>query len=170
MAPDHAGAARQAKAGFDAPDRGTGIGVEGGQIPLGIGRVHAVAVEDGMLPAAEPALALAQVLMPDLRNARGRCQFEKIGGLSAIRSELPMDWFALYDYGAGLVIQAGPKPEAAPADQPKPARLVLLGDVRTLTETGSMSGFEGFADNSADMCLIILRCHERLICFVRHQL
>ena len=36
-----------------------------------------------------------------------------------------------------------------------PARLVLLGDVRTLTETGSMSGFEGFADNSADMCLII---------------
>jgi hypothetical protein len=50
---------------------------------------------------------------------------EKIGGLSAIRSELPMDWFALYDYGAGLVVQAGPKPEAAPTDQPKPARLVL---------------------------------------------
>jgi hypothetical protein len=50
---------------------------------------------------------------------------DKIGGLSTIRSELPMDWFALYDYGAGLVIQAGPKPEAAPADQPKPARLVL---------------------------------------------
>jgi hypothetical protein len=50
---------------------------------------------------------------------------EKIGGLSTIRSELPMDWFALYDYGAGLVVQAGPKPEAAPTDQPKPARLVL---------------------------------------------
>jgi hypothetical protein len=50
---------------------------------------------------------------------------EKVGGLAAIRSELPMDWFALYDYGSGLVIQAGPKPEAAPTDQPKPARLVL---------------------------------------------
>jgi hypothetical protein len=50
---------------------------------------------------------------------------EKVGGLSAIRSELPMQWFAFYDYGAGLVIQAGPKPEAAPTDQPKPARLVL---------------------------------------------
>lgn len=50
---------------------------------------------------------------------------EKVGGLSAIRSELPMLWFALYDYGAGLVVQAGPKPEAAPTDQPKPARLVL---------------------------------------------
>lgn len=50
---------------------------------------------------------------------------EKVGGLFAIRSELPMDWFALYDYGAGLVVQAGPKPEAGPTDQPKPARLVL---------------------------------------------
>lgn len=50
---------------------------------------------------------------------------EKIGGLSVIRSELPGQWFALYDYGAGVVIQAGPKPEAAPTDEPKPARLVL---------------------------------------------
>ena len=51
---------------------------------------------------------------------------EKIGSISTIRSELPMSWFALYDYGAGLVIQAGPKPEAAPVDSdPKPARLVL---------------------------------------------
>lgn len=50
---------------------------------------------------------------------------EKIGGLSTIRSALPMDWFALYDYGAGLVIQAGPQPDAAPTDQPMPARLVL---------------------------------------------
>lgn len=60
---------------------------------------------------------------------------EKLGGLSTLRSELPMDWFALYDYGEGLVIQAGPKPEPAPTDQPKPARLVLLNmalkDVRT---------------------------------------
>jgi hypothetical protein len=51
---------------------------------------------------------------------------EQIGGLSTIRSELPMNWFALYDYGAGIVIQAGPKPEAAPVDaDPKPARYVL---------------------------------------------
>lgn len=50
---------------------------------------------------------------------------EQIGGLSTIRSELPRDWFALYDYDTGLVVQSGPKPEAAPVDQPKPARLVL---------------------------------------------
>ncbi|NYS40025.1 DUF3396 domain-containing protein, partial [Pseudomonas syringae pv. actinidiae] len=50
---------------------------------------------------------------------------EKIGGIGEIQAELPMDWFALYDYGSGLVIQSGPTPEAAPTDQPKPARLVL---------------------------------------------
>jgi hypothetical protein len=51
---------------------------------------------------------------------------EKIGGLFAIRSELPHDWFALYDYGAGLVIQAGPRPNiAAVADDPLPAAYVL---------------------------------------------
>ncbi|WP_171941292.1 type VI immunity family protein [Herbaspirillum rubrisubalbicans] len=50
---------------------------------------------------------------------------EKVGGLFTIRSELPRDWFALYDYGSGLIVQAGPKPEAAPSDQPMPARFVL---------------------------------------------
>ncbi|QGZ41520.1 uncharacterized protein DUF3396 [Pseudoduganella flava] len=51
---------------------------------------------------------------------------EEIGGLPAIRSELPLDWFALYDYKSGIVIQSGPKPEAAPVDvDPRPARLVL---------------------------------------------
>ncbi|EPM58245.1 hypothetical protein A264_16884 [Pseudomonas syringae pv. actinidiae ICMP 19071] len=38
---------------------------------------------------------------------------EKIGGIGEIEAELPMDWFALYDYGSGLVIQSGPTPEAA---------------------------------------------------------
>jgi hypothetical protein len=50
---------------------------------------------------------------------------ERIGGLPAIRSALPMDWFALYDYETGIVIQAGSKPDAAPTDLPKPALLVL---------------------------------------------
>ncbi|RMM79643.1 hypothetical protein ALQ71_200253 [Pseudomonas coronafaciens pv. striafaciens] len=50
---------------------------------------------------------------------------EEIGETGEIQAELPMDWFAFYDYGSGLVIQSGPTPEAAPTDQPKPARLVL---------------------------------------------
>ncbi|EPM76814.1 type VI immunity family protein [Pseudomonas syringae] len=43
---------------------------------------------------------------------------EKIGGIGEIEAELPMDWFALYDYGSGLVIQSGPTPEAAPLHNP----------------------------------------------------
>jgi hypothetical protein len=60
---------------------------------------------------------------------------EKVGGESTVRSELPMDWFRLFDYGAGVVIQTGPQPDAAPADAPPPARMVLpnmlLRPVRT---------------------------------------
>lgn len=51
----------------------------------------------------------------------------QVGGMGALRSELPMDWFATYDYGRGVVIQSGPKPEAAPVQESgtKPALLVL---------------------------------------------
>lgn len=60
---------------------------------------------------------------------------EKVGGISTVRSELPMDWFAIYPYSDGVIIQAGPWAEAAPVDQdPKPACYVLpnmlLKDVR----------------------------------------
>ncbi|WP_312520382.1 type VI immunity family protein [Massilia sp.] len=60
---------------------------------------------------------------------------KKIGDQSTSRSELPMDWFWLHDYGAGVVIQAGPRPEPAPAKAPLPALLVLpnmlLQSIRT---------------------------------------
>lgn len=39
---------------------------------------------------------------------------EKVGGLTTLCSELPMSWFAKYDYSNGIVIQAGPKPEIVP--------------------------------------------------------
>jgi hypothetical protein len=66
----------------------------------------------------------------------------KVGGITALRSELPADWFAVYPYGSGVVIQAGPSPEAAPINvDPKPARYVLtnmfLKDVRT-PDVGSL--------------------------------
>jgi hypothetical protein len=50
---------------------------------------------------------------------------EKVGGISAIRSALPMDWFGLFNYGIGLVIEGGAQPDAAPADSPMPARLAV---------------------------------------------
>ena len=70
-------------------------------------------------------------------TAINRDYLEKIGGESMVRSELPMDWFRLLDYDTGVIIQAGPSPEAAPADAPLPARMVLpnmlLQHIRTPT-------------------------------------
>jgi len=70
-------------------------------------------------------------------TAINRDYLEKIGGESTVRSELPMDWFRLFDYGEGIVIQAGARPDAAPADEPPPARMVLpnmlLQPIRTPT-------------------------------------
>lgn len=49
-----------------------------------------------------------------------------LGDIGVLRSELPSDWFALYGFGDGVVVQAGPAPERAPvASDGKQARLVL---------------------------------------------
>lgn len=75
---------------------------------------------------------------------------EKVGGLSAVRSELPRDWFALYPYSSGIVIQAGPSALSAPLnDEAKPALYVLpdmlLKDLRS-TNMGSFHGASAFGE------------------------
>jgi hypothetical protein len=70
---------------------------------------------------------------------------KEIGGVSALQSELPMDWFAYYPYSNGVVIQAGPKPNAAGIKtDPKPATYVLpnmlLKPLRTTSITSFHSG------------------------------
>jgi len=59
-------------------------------------------------------------------TAINKAMLDKVGGLSTLRSELPMNWFALYGYGNGLVVQAGPKPDLAGVElDPQPAIYVL---------------------------------------------
>ncbi|PWF47792.1 DUF3396 domain-containing protein [Massilia glaciei] len=59
-------------------------------------------------------------------TAINKTMVETVGGLDTLRAELPASWFAKYDYGNGLVIQAGPEPEIAPVElDPKPAIYVL---------------------------------------------
>ena len=48
------------------------------------------------------------------------------GGLDTLRDRLPSSHFAFYDYGAGVVIQAGAYPSGGDGDDPKPAAYVLL--------------------------------------------
>jgi hypothetical protein len=70
-------------------------------------------------------------------TAINRDYLAKIGGEPTLRSELPMDWFRVLDYDSGVIIQAGPSPDAAPVDAPPPARMVLpnmlLQPIRTPT-------------------------------------
>ncbi|CAB3661165.1 MAG: type VI immunity family protein [Pigmentiphaga sp.] len=59
-------------------------------------------------------------------TAINRDMVAQAGGLHTLRSELPPDWFAFYDYGAGIVIQAGNEPDlAATAIDGKPPQYVL---------------------------------------------
>lgn len=72
-------------------------------------------------------------------TAINHAMVEKVGGLASLRSELPAGWFAKYDYGNGIVIQAGPEPEIASVElDPNPAIYVLpamaLKEVRLIAD------------------------------------
>ncbi|MFC7519356.1 type VI immunity family protein [Xanthomonas populi] len=65
-------------------------------------------------------------------------------GLDALRSELPGDWFAYYDYGAGTVIQAGPAPNIASVDDdPMPASYVLVNHLLRRFRSTTIKDFHG---------------------------
>ncbi|NZA26834.1 DUF3396 domain-containing protein [Luteimonas sp. SJ-92] len=49
-------------------------------------------------------------------TALGTELLEKLDGVDGIRGDLPPLWYAYYDYGAGVVIQAGNEPDIGPAD------------------------------------------------------
>lgn len=87
---------------------------------------------------------------------------ETVGGIPKLRSELPQDWFAKYDYGNGIVIQAGPEPEIAPVElDAKPPIYVLPNmALRTLRiahigslHQGSMDGEPRLAGAAAERWL-----------------
>lgn len=57
-------------------------------------------------------------------------RLDLVGGLDALRAQLPSSHFAFYDYGAGVVIQAGAYPYlGGDAEDPRPAPYVLLNHV-----------------------------------------
>lgn len=75
-------------------------------------------------------------------TAINKDMLEAVGGLAALRSELPPDWFAFYDYGEGIVIQAGPRAQlAAIVDDPKPPAYVLVNHTLKELRMPSTRGF-----------------------------
>jgi hypothetical protein len=49
-------------------------------------------------------------------TAIGKPMIDAVGGLAALRSELPPSWFSVGDYEAGVVIRAGVLPESGVSD------------------------------------------------------
>lgn len=56
-------------------------------------------------------------------------RLEQVGKLESLRTQLPSSHFAFYDYGVGVVIQAGAYPSGGDGEDPKPAAYVLLNHV-----------------------------------------
>ncbi|RPE05157.1 DUF3396 domain-containing protein [Burkholderia pseudomallei] len=48
----------------------------------------------------------------DWLTAISKDMLDRVGGVRALRSELPPDWFSIGDYGAGVLIRAGVFPES----------------------------------------------------------
>ncbi|MGY2337595.1 type VI immunity family protein, partial [Pseudomonas sp. SDO5511_1_S431] len=56
-----------------------------------------------------------------------QARLDLVGGLDALRAQLPPSHFAVYEYGSGVVIQAGAYPYlGGDTEDPKPAAYVLL--------------------------------------------
>lgn len=64
-------------------------------------------------------------------TALGKPMLAEVGGVAALRAELPPSWYSIGDYGAGIVIRAGVLPESGISDSeekppvPPPAYVVL---------------------------------------------
>jgi hypothetical protein len=100
------------------------------------------------LDVGEPSSTSARDLKDKVKTVNWLTAIDKpmldaVGGLSALRSELPPDWFAIGDYGAGIVIRAGVLPESGLSDsEDKPAFLppayVVLDHALRAVRTESM--------------------------------
>lgn len=108
----------------------------------------------------------------DWLTAIDQSMLDAVGGLSRLRSELPQEWFAIGDYGHGIVVRAGVIPDSGASDvdsQPPvvpPAYIVLdhaLRMIRTndldALQHGSVSG-EAATYNTAKSTTEWLRRYE----------
>ncbi len=71
-------------------------------------------------------------------TAISKSMLSTVGGISALRSELPPTWFSIGDYGPGVVIRAGVTPQSGASERedlpavPPPAYIVLDNALREI--------------------------------------
>lgn len=81
------------------------------------------------LLANRPAFKPSKIKTVSWLTLLDQARLEQVGGVEALRAQLPSSHFAFYDYGAGVVIQAGAYPVGGDAEDPRPAAYVLLNHV-----------------------------------------
>ncbi|WP_321967054.1 type VI immunity family protein [Burkholderia cepacia] len=88
-----------------------------------------------------------QIKTVDWLTAIDRAMLEAVGGLRTIRSELPPDWFAIGDYGTGVVIRAGVLPETGASETEGgppvlPAAYVVLNHALRAVRANSLDALQ----------------------------
>lgn len=89
-------------------------------------RMPSLDVGTAALLANRPAFKQTKIKTVSWLTLLDHDRLEQVGGLEALRLQLPSSHFAFYDYDAGVVIQSGAHPSGGDGEDPKPAAYVLL--------------------------------------------
>ncbi|WIF69157.1 DUF3396 domain-containing protein [Metapseudomonas otitidis] len=94
------------------------------------GHMPGLDVGTAALLANRPKFKFTRIKTVSWMTVLDNARLELVGGLDALRAQLPTSHFAFYDYGAGVVIQSGAYPYLGSAgEDPRPAPYVLLNHV-----------------------------------------
>lgn len=69
----------------------------------------------------------------------------KVGTIDDLRQELPPSWYAFYDYGGGLIIQAGARPDIGPVELGLPPAYVLVNHALKAARIPAFETFHGMS-------------------------
>ncbi|KVE37644.1 type VI immunity family protein [Burkholderia sp. TSV86] len=83
----------------------------------------------------------------DWLTAIDKSMLDAVGGLAALRSELPPDWFAIGNYGTGIVIRAGELPDSGASDDEgkppvAPPTYIILDHALRAIRAGSLDALQ----------------------------
>lgn len=93
-------------------------------------RMPGLDVGTAALLANRPAFKQPRIKSISWLTLLDQVRLDQVGGLDVLRGQLPSSHFAFYEYGNGVVIQAGAHPYlGGDADDPRPAPYVLLNHV-----------------------------------------
>ncbi|WP_165666890.1 DUF3396 domain-containing protein [Metapseudomonas otitidis] len=112
------------------------------------GHMPGLDVGTAALLANRPKFKFTRIKTVSWLTVLDNARLELVGGLDALRAQLPASHFAFYDYGAGVVIQSGAYPYLGSAgEDPRPAPYVLLNHVLKGIRYETVGSLHGVSHN-----------------------